>query len=189
MGKSKRAIRTMGFSLIEILVSIIVSTVLVGILFTVCIRVEVLAGRISENLEQSTSLRMSPLLLNRWIKEAGMNLHDQGEEYLEADGGEVRVRSDSSGKDGLPDGDTDDSFEDIRIRAVKDELKIKSGKGGFQPCLRGISRLSASRRAQDLLALELESVGNRPGIKRADRMMALFKLWNERPNLFPEETE
>jgi len=187
MAATERNGNSMGFSLVEILVSITVSTILLGILFTVCIRVENLTGRISEDLEKRTSLRMAPLLLSRWIKEAGMNLNVPGDEYLQAAGSEVRVKSDRTGNDGLPDGDTEDSFEDIRIRTINNELKIRSGNGTYQPFLRGISTLSASRQGRELLSLELESGENRAGAGQTYRIKAMLRLWNDRPNLFPKE--
>jgi len=116
-----------------------------------------------------------------------MNLNVPGDEYLQAAGSEVRVKSDRTGNDGLPDGDTEDSFEDIRIRTINNELKIRSGNGTYQPFLRGISTLSASRQGRELLSLELESGENRAGAGQTYRIKAMLRLWNDRPNLFPKE--
>ena len=168
------------------MISLAVSAVLMGALFTVCIRVQEMSAAISNSVENRSNQHLAPLLLSQWIKAAGMNMFGNPEEYLAIGTGEIGIKADIRGDQGLPDGDTDDSFEDISFRAYKEELKIRSGKGFFQPFLKGITGFEGNMYEDSLLTIKLINKEDflssvRPGFSET-RLM----LWNTRSNLFPE---
>ncbi len=175
-----------GFSLIELMISLAVSAVLMGALFTVCVRVQEMSAAVSTSVENRSNRHLAPLLLSQWIKVAGMNMFGNPEEYLAIRAGEIGIKADIQDEQGMPDGDTNDSFEDISFRAYKEELKIRSGKGSFQPFLKGIIGFEGTLDEDSLLTIKLlneEDFLNsvRPGFTET-RLM----LWNTRVNLFPE---
>ena len=120
-----------GFSLVELMICLVVSTVILGALFSVCIKVQEMSTGISSCVEKRSNLHLAPILLSQWIKGAGMNIFESPENYLKISKGELGVRSDNKGDQGLPDGDTDDSFENISFRVYNKELKIKCLNGGY----------------------------------------------------------
>ena len=176
-----------GFSLIELLISLAVSTILMGILFTVCIEVEKISTGIAVSVEEGTNIHLAPLLLGRWIKPAGMNIRGGPEEFLDIGKGELGIKSDTHGDRGFPDGDTDDSFEEIKFRVGSNELKIKSGKGNYQPFLQGITAMEVYPEGESRLTLDLK--GNQGGLSNIRPALTGIRilLWNNQSNLFPEE--
>ena len=153
--ENSRLRSSLGFSLVELMISLVVSAVLMGALFTVCIRVQEMSASISTSVENRSNQHLAPLLLSQWIKAAGMNMFGNPEEYLAIRTGEIGIKADIRGDQGFPDGDTDDSFEDISFRASKEELKIRSGQGTFQPFLKGITGFEGSLDEDSLLTIKL----------------------------------
>ena len=173
-----------GFSLIELMIGLLLSAILLGALFTVLVRVQEIAVALSDSVENRSNRHLAPLLLSQWVKAAGMNLFESPEKFLTIRVDELGIKADIKGDHGLPDGDIDDSFEDISFRALKEELKIRSGNGNYQPFLKGISGLRGSREGRSLLKVEILGKNDYldPGINMETRLL----LWNTRPNLFPE---
>lgn len=185
-GRVPHLIEARGFSLIELLISLAVSTILMGILFTVCIEVEKLSTAIAVSVEEGTNIHLAPLLLGRWIKPAGMNIRGGPEGFLDIGKGELGIKSDTHGDRGFPDGDTDDSFEEIKFRVGSNELKIKSGKGNYQPFLQGITAMDVYPEGKGRLTLDLK--GNQGGLNNIRPALTGIRmlLWNNQSNLFPE---
>ena len=175
-----------GFSLVELMISLVVSTVILGALFTVCIKVQEMSTGISSCVEKRSNLHLAPILLSQWIKGAGMNIFESPENYLKISKGELGLRSDNKGNQGLPDGDTDDSFENISFRAYNKELKIKCLNGGYQPFLKGITGLEAALEERSLVTLNLSRQYDFLDSGLPGSMETKLQLWNLKPNLFPE---
>ena len=108
------------------------------------------------------------------------------ENYLKISKGELGVKSDNKGNQGLPDGDTDDSFENISFRAYNKELKIKCLNGGYQPFLKGITGLEAALEERSLVTLNLFRQYDFLDSGLPGSMETKLQLWNLKPNLFPE---
>ncbi len=175
-----------GYSLIELLISLAVSTVVMGVLFTVCIKVQEMSTGISSCVEKRSNLHLAPILLSQWIKGAGMNMFGSPESYLTIKKGELGIKADNKGDDGFPDGDTDDSFENISFRADREELRIKSGNGGYQPFLKGITGLEGNRDERSLITVKLFRQYDYLDSGQPGHIETKLLLWNSRSNLFPE---
>lgn len=173
-----------GFSLIELMIGLLLSAILLGALFTVLIRVQEMTAALSDSVENRSNLHLAPLLLSQWIKGAGMNLQGSPEEFLKMGVDELGVKADIKGDHGMPDGDTDDSFEEISFLARKEELRIKSGNGSYQPFLKGITGFRGSREGESLLKVEL--IGKENYLDSGSITETRLWLWNTRANLFPE---
>jgi len=178
-----------GYSLIELIISLLVSTIITGMLFSFCIEVQKKSAEIASTIESRDSLRLVPVILSRWIKGAGMNINGAPELYLEIEEDQIGIRSDFKGDDGNPDGDTNDTFEDISLRVIGNELKVKSGSGSYQPFLKSINSLSVKKENRTLLKLRLTGVESSLNTSDSAVIETAFLLWNPRPNLFPKELQ
>ena len=176
-----------GFSLVELMVSLAVSAVITGILFTFCVEVQKISTEIVSSLESRDSLRLSPVILSRWIKGAGMNMKGDPAEYLEIENDRIGIKSDIKGCDGNPDGDTDDGFEDISIKVIRNELKVKGGKGTYQPFLKNVTSLVVEREGRGTVRLLIAGTEGKLDPGGSVTAETVFRLWNSQPNLFPEE--
>ena len=173
-----------GFSLIELIIGLLLSAILLGALFTVLVRVQEVAASLSDAVDNRSNRHLAPLLLSQWVKSAGMNLFASPEAYLAVSSGELGVKADIKGNQGQPDGDTDDSFEDISFSARNEELKIMSGNGNYQPFRKGISFLRSGMEGRSLLRVEIS--GKQDYLDSARKTETRLLLWNTRANLFPE---
>ncbi|MBM3792319.1 MAG: hypothetical protein FJW35_18490 [Acidobacteria bacterium] len=87
-------------------------------------------------------------VLERVTRQCGNDPHEAGiEAFSLLGGGAVRLRSDTTGTSapdrGDPDGDTDDSYEDIIIRRnpAADTIEVTTVRGGLQTIAENITEL------------------------------------------------
>lgn len=180
-----------GYSLIELMVALLISTVLAGALFSLLNQVQIFSTCLASMEEQLLNLHLTPVLLVQWLAPAGCNLETDaglsppGIRILEEG---VSVRSDNDGRDGFPDGALDSSFEDIQIRQGEDGLVLKSGRGSFQPVLRVVEGFSAAAQSERLLELDFEAgLGSEFSVLGSERSSYRVNVftWNYHETLFP----
>ena len=182
--------RSNGYSLLELLVVLTISTILISALILSFNYVQILAHDISLLTDRNGNLWIAPLLLVQWIAGVGNNRWN-----LEWDGmivieGMSLFKSDTDGKGGFPDQELSSSYEDIALRHREEVLSMRSGEGSFQPVLRSISSFETERLAGDLLLLKLSGRTDHPlkttGEQNLESVEMKIHLWNYRENLFPE---
>jgi len=175
-----------GFSLLEMMICLLLSAVLLGALFTVWTGIQKLAGELAVCIENRTDVNIAPLLLAQRIKAAGMNIYEDRAENLVIANDAIGIKADTGGLGGFPDGDTEDSFEEIWITVQRDELKIKSGKGTYQPFLKGIRKADWHLEETRSLDIELSGVPDFLDREGEGKLATSLFLWNTHPNLLPE---
>lgn len=179
-----------GYTLMEVLVSIIASTTLLLGFLSVVDQFNVWAANLNLLLERDENFWLAPLLLTRWIAPAGNNRWTQTWDGFSTDPVELRVKADIDGSTGFPDAQLTSSFEEISLRHQGLDLQLKSGSGSFQPALKNISLFQIDDRNTALVRVRISSTTERPllrfrqPISQTSRVVIF--LWNYRPNLFAE---
>jgi hypothetical protein len=182
-----------GYTLLEMLLALMLSVTILGAFLGAADCIQRWGLELNQVLERDRNAALAPLLLTRWVYSAGNNRWTghlpQG---CSLESGYLRVRSDLDGPGGFPDGDLDESYEDIAIRQNGSDLQIRSGAGSFQPVAKNflafrpdLSPPLARLEVQLQTDQRLPSTGI-PGINSFD--LSLY-LWNYHPNLFPEELQ
>ncbi len=136
--------KSKGFTLIELIISMLLSITLFLAFFSLFERFEIWTLNLNLMLERDENLWLSPLLLSRWITPAGNNWWTDSWTGLTIEPEEIGVSSDMEGPDGFPDSQLSSPFERITLRQRNSELQLKSGNGSFQPVLENISRLQVN---------------------------------------------
>ena len=178
-----------GFSLIEVLVSLGISSVALIAFLGAFDQFQIVNRDLTLLDERNSNLRLAPLLLTKWLTGAGNNRWKQKWHGLSTDGNTIDAQSDSEGPDGFPDKTLTESYETISVRHKGNDLQLKSKSGTFQPALKNVSRFEVK---SDLpfLTLRLRGVTDRPLMtSRAPLESELeldLYLWNYRANLFAE---
>lgn len=179
-----------GFTLLELMVALLISSVLTSACFMVFNRFQLGIGDIRLLAERDQNLWIAPVLLVQWLAGAGNNRHGGDWEgvYLNFEG--ITIRGDIDGDQGFPDGLLDHSFEDISLRQSGESLVMRSGSGFYQPVLKNIDSLRGERVGPDLLAVHLggSTSGNlaASGESSSDSFEVRVHLWNYRTSLFKE---
>lgn len=180
-----------GFSLIEMLIALTLSTLILGAAFLVFNQ----AGRWNRDLEllreRDENLRLAPLLFSQWLNPAeNQSWRVQGAS-LQIQGDELHVHSDLDGPDGFPNSSLSESFERVVLRQRSGQLQLRSGTGSFQPVLKNISTLQAVQLNPRLLSVTVEGITETSlsTVGRPDSypLPLNYHLWNRRPNLFMEQ--
>lgn len=179
-----------GYTLIEMMVTLLVSTILAGALFSMLTQLQTFSVSLSAMQEQLENLHLAPVLLVQWLAPAGCNLEAAGgigPPGVRMLGEGIAVRSDNDGDDGFPDGALESSFEDIQIRQGSDGLVLKSGRGSFQPVLRVVEKFSAVSGAERLLEIDFEAdLGRESSLLGGERVGCRLNVfpWNYHETLF-----
>ena len=182
-------LKSSGFSLIEVLVALGISSVALIAFLGAIDQFQVVNRDLALLDERNSNLGLAPLLLTKWLTGAGNNRWKQEWGGLSASDDTLETQSDSEGPDGFPDTKLTESYETISVRHKGNDLQLKSKSGTFQPALKNVSRFEAQ---PDLpfLRLRLRGVTDRPLMtSRAPLESELeldLYLWNYRPNLFAE---
>ena len=180
-----------GFPLLELMITLLVSTVLFGALFSISAQFQIMAANLTTLLERDENFWLAPLLLTRWILPAGNHRWQQEWDGFSVQAGQLRVNTDIDGPGGFPDRKLKNSFETIALRCRRLNLQLKSGSGTFQPVLKNIFAFDVDSQNTPLLTVNLSAKTDRPLSMTQDRLSdeqtVLFFLWNYRPNLFAEK--
>ncbi len=191
-GRVRPAGRQTGASLVELLVAITLSMVLSGALLSLVWSFQQWSGRLQRTLERDENLRLAPLLLSRYLASAGSRRWEGNWRGVQVRGSTLEVRADVEGKDGFPDGRLDGGFERVALWQDGENLKLRSGRGSFQPLLMRVSSWTAERPHDQLLLLKVHARSRPvPGSAAADpdeEQEIAVHLPNYRPNLFREAT-
>jgi type II secretory pathway pseudopilin PulG len=133
---------TSGFSLVEFLISSIILLILSFSVFNSMTEIEKAATRQADTQEVMDNTRIALEAVTRCIRQAGNDPFDIGITAISIVGPEeVRIRSDLTGSEGPgnpdkgdPDGDINDSGEDISIRynSMKRRIEMVPGDGPAQ---------------------------------------------------------
>ncbi len=178
-----------GTTLLETLVAIAVSGILFASFFTVFGQTQTVIANLNLLLERDQNLSLLPLLLSRWIPSAGNNRWSFERTGWSIEDGRLYLNSDTDGPSGFPDDRLGAPFEALIIKCEKGHLKLRSGRGGFQPMLKNISKWELTS-AKGAIQIKISAELDRPylnwkddGVERVDLD---FFLRNYRPSLFPE---
>jgi hypothetical protein len=137
-----------GFSLVEFMIAALITLVLAGSIFGLMSRLQRTAGYQTEVQGVLEGVMIGMETIERILLQAGNDPHQAGFPGLAIAGpAEVRVRADLTGSahgspdQGDPDGDTDDSGEDVTIRynANTGSLEVVPQGGIPQPVASNIS--------------------------------------------------
>jgi prepilin-type N-terminal cleavage/methylation domain-containing protein len=179
-----------GFTLLELMGTLVISTVLLSALFLIFHRFQMQAGDMNLLAERDQNLRLVPAMLAQWIAVAGNNRWNQSWEGVSLDSSLITVRSDTNGNWGFPDGDLDESYEEISFRHRENNLVMRSGSGFFQPVLKNIETIEGEKVRPDALTVRLIGSTNQPlastGMYSSEPFEVKIHLWNYRANLFRE---
>ena len=184
-------LKNRGFSLLEILISLLISSIVFLTLFSILDQFRNLSAHLSSLLERDANAWLAPLLLSRWLPAAGNNRWKGTWEGVSFEPNLIQLNSDIQGPEGFPDSQLNNSFERLSIRCAGANLQVKSGKGSFQPILKNILSLKADSTAMPLVCLYLEAVTDRTfpifDKSRSELTQLCFLLRNYRSSLFPED--
>ncbi len=176
-----------GFSLLEILISLLISSIVLLTLCSILDQFRNLSAHLSSLLERDANAWLAPLLLSRWLPSAGNNRW----EGVSFEPDLIQINSDIQGPEGFPDSQLDSSFERLSIRCAGANLRVKSGKGHFQPVLKNILSLKVDSTAMPLVCLDLKAVTDRtfPVLDKSPSELTqlCFLLRNYRSSLFLED--
>jgi prepilin-type N-terminal cleavage/methylation domain-containing protein len=180
-----------GYSLLELLVAISISSILISALMLSFNLIQTIAYDLHLQADRNGNLWITPLLILQWTAGAGNNRWSQGWDGVVQVDGITFFKADIDGKNGFPDQQLTSSFEDIALHHREKVLSIRSGSGFFQPVLRNMSSFEIDQVREDLLMIRWSGVTEHP-LKitgEADLESAVMKLhlWNYRENLFLEE--
>ncbi|MFQ5741802.1 MAG: prepilin-type N-terminal cleavage/methylation domain-containing protein [Acidobacteriota bacterium] len=179
-----------GFSLLELLIALALSTLLALAFFSLVTRFQKWTSNLHLLLERDENLRLAPLLLSRYLKPAGNNRWELSWSGLSGQGEGLEIRSDMDGSEGFPDRRLESPFESVALRSQDNQLQLKSGQGTFQPLLKNISALDEVRLTPPTVSLRLTGVADwkltDADSKIPEPVALCFFIWNYRPNLFAE---
>ncbi len=176
--------RGQGFSLLECMISLLLGTVVLGALMAGLTQFQRLAEALQNLGERDRDHQLALVLLARWVLPAGNGLDMPPS--VTASGPELEVRADLEGDEGFPDGDLDDPFERIALRAADGSLQLRSGQGRFEPFARHIGA-ATFRVAPRLVQAELTSRIGTAQFQAARlplRSRFVFARVREKPSLF-----
>ena len=183
-------LKSKGFTLMELLISLFLSVILFLAFFSLFERFEIWSSNLNLMLERDENLWLSPLLLWRWIAPAGNNRWTNSWIGVAIESDEIRVKSDMEGPGGFPDSQLAHRFETIALRWKNSHLQLKSGNGSFQPVLKNISGLQAQNQNLPLISLRISAATERPprplNSPLSRSTVLTIYLWNYRSNLFAE---
>lgn len=182
-------LRSRGFSLIEVLIALCISSVALVAFFGAFSQFQAVNHDLSALHERNSNLSMAPLLLLKWMAGAGNNRWDQGWEGVSTDGRTVGALSDSEGPGGFPDQALNDTYEMIWVRDNGKDLQIKSKSGSYQPAVKNIARFEVDSDPPSLKfrlegATDSNLLTSRTAVE--SKLDLEVYLWNYRPNLFAE---
>ena len=180
-----------GYSLLELLIVLTVSTVVISGLLYSLNYIQFLSHDMSLRCDRDVNLWIAPLLFVQWVAGVGNQRWSRMWEGVEFVDGISRFKSDIEGPGGFPDGLLLDSYEEIALDQRGDSLSMRSGAGYFQPVLRGIASFEVERVREDLLLLRWSGQTNHAlkttGTEEQRSAEMKIYLWNYRENLFEEE--
>ncbi len=177
--------REQGFSLLECMISLLLGSVVLGALMAGLTQFQRLAEALQSLGERDRDHQLALVLLARWVLPAGNGLDVPPS--VTASGPELEVRADLEGDGGFPDGDLDDSFESITVRAAGGSLQLRSGRGRFEPFARHVGD-AAFRVDPRTVQAEITSRIGTAQFQAARVPLSsrfVFARMSEKPSLFP----
>lgn len=181
---------TKGYSLLELLLVLSISTILISALMLSFNYLQILTHDIGLRADRNGNSWVAPVLLVQWIAAAGNNRWSHQWQCVIVEAGTSIFKSDTDGKGGFPDQELSSSYEDIALEHRDEALSIRSGSGFFQPVLRGISSFEIKREAENQLLLKwsgrTDHLVKTTGKQDVELAEMKIHLWNYRNNLFSE---
>ncbi|HSR50623.1 MAG TPA: prepilin-type N-terminal cleavage/methylation domain-containing protein [Acidobacteriota bacterium] len=185
--------RQSGFTLLEAVLSLALGLLVVGAFLTALRPMQQWSADLGSLASREGAVWTIPSLLAGWIVPAGNDRHRQGRPGVWVANDVLALQSDLEGEGGFPDGDLDEPFEFLRLRAQAGQLQVRSGRGFYQPAAQAVAALRIQRPTEQWLRLELEAALPRPllgpGTREGEPLILDFALPNFRPNLFAEVEE
>ena len=178
-----------GTTLLETLVAVALSGILFASFFTVFGQTQTVVSNLNLLLERDQNLSLLPLLLSRWIPSAGNNRRNFKRVGWSIESERLYLNSDTDGPSGFPDGKLRAPFEGLVLKCEKGHLKVKSGRGGFQPILKNIREwelTSRNRKIEVRVSAELDHPYLNWKYDDVEQVHLDFFLRNYRANLFAE---
>ena len=178
-----------GTTLLETLVAVALSGILFASFFTVFGQTQTVISNLNLLLERDQNLSLLPLLLSRWIPSAGNNRWSFNRAGWSIESGRLYLNSDTDGPSGFPDGKLRAPFEELVVKCEKGNLKVRSGRGGFQPILKNIRKwelTSVKGKIQVKISAELDRPYLNWKYDGVEQVHLDFFLRNYRPSLFAE---
>ena len=193
MRQNRECAAVQGYSLLELLIVLSISTILVSALMLTFNYVQIVAYDLHLQADRNVNLWITPLLLLQWITGAGNNRWEQNWDGVSQVDEMSLFKSDTDGEDGFPDQELTSSFEDIALRHYEKSLSMRSGSGSFQPVLRSMLSFEVEIEREDLIVVAWSGVTDNPlkitGEPDTESAMMKLYLWNYRKNLFLEDTQ
>lgn len=190
---SHKDVGSCGYSLLELLLVISISTILISALMLSSNYIQVIAYDLNLLADRNANFWITPLLLLQWTTGAGNNRWKQDWKGVALADELYFFKSDIDGESGFPDQQLTGSFENIALRHQEKVLSMRSGLGSFQPVIRSVFSFEIEKVREDLLVIRWSGVTENPLKTTAepDLVLAMMKLrlWNYRENLFLEEIQ
>lgn len=127
-----------GFSLLECLIALLLGILVLGALMAGLVQFQRLSQAVQNLGERDRDHQLALVLLARWVLPAGNGTG--AARSLVSLGDQLEVLADLEGDRGFPDGDLDDPFENITLRASGGSLQLRSGRGRFEPFARHVGQ-------------------------------------------------
>jgi len=179
-----------GYSLLELLVVLAISTVVIGALIYSCNQAQFLAHDIGLLTDRNVNSWIAPLLISQWTAGAGNNRWGHGWDGVVLSSETCYFKSDMDGSTGFPDQEVASSYESIGLRVNNGNLCIQSGSGSFQPFLRCFQSFEIEKHEEDLLLVRWTGLTKQALKAGGERVSSAGEmrvhLWNYRSNLFRE---
>jgi hypothetical protein len=149
-----------GSTLLETVWALLLAGILAGASFSVAMRFQEYSDITGAVLERDASLKLLPLLCSVWLASGGCSIEPEAVAFPQLDGNRIRSWADLDGPDGFPDGDLDESFENIRVGVSGGSLTLQSGRGTAQPALTCLSEGRFRLEGPALIRFEFAAVAS-----------------------------
>lgn len=181
-----------GFSLLEVLLALLLSSLLVAAFLSLFDQTEAWISNLDQVIQRDQNLWTASALLPHLLLPAGSNGRHSLTPVVVTAGQGLEIKEDIDGPRGFPDSLLKDPFEDIVLAPADGNLRLASGHGSPQPVVRDIQDMEPEYHPP-LLEIRLRGATARrligPTVRPEKSLRLLVYLWNLRPNLFRERSD